>query len=192
MVHYDGAGSNQQQQPSQYAVDPNGNGYYGGGLRGGNSESITLRLRGGLESDSDDDEQDVKPVIASSSTAALPSTTTASGTAPIRDSRGALVPSSTSSTAPVPLKPNENGIFPGEEVIDSDLDDSSSSASSHANNPYAGSNDGFSDEEDDLAKDVMVCVCDKVQRVKNKWKVTFKDGFIRAQGKEYVFSRCTG
>ena len=107
------------------------------------------------------------------------------------------------------VKPNENGIYPGEEIIGSDLDDSDQDDD---DGPFDDEDD---EEADNLAKDVMICVCDKVgldlfdhsvsswligkrtrsnqvQRVKNKWKVTFKDGFIRANGKEYVFSRCTG
>lgn len=32
----------------------------------------------------------------------------------------------------------------------------------------------------------------QVQRVKNKWKVVFRDGLVRVGGKEYLFSRCQG
>jgi len=33
---------------------------------------------------------------------------------------------------------------------------------------------------------------DKVQRVKNKWKCTLKDGVLLVNGKEYVFHKATG
>jgi hypothetical protein len=105
---------------------------------------------------------------------------TASSSAPTRDARGALTSRNPG------LKPNENGIYPGEEIIGSDLDDSDQE------DDIGLMDDEDDEEQDDRAKDVMICVCDKVQRVKNKWKVTFKDGFIRANGKEYLFSRCTG
>ena len=57
-----------------------------------------------------------------------------------------------------------------EDAINSDLDDSGDEA---ANN----------DEEDEDI-DSMLCTYDKVQRVKNKWKCTLKDGVLHANGKE--------
>jgi hypothetical protein len=35
-------------------------------------------------------------------------------------------------------------------------------------------------------------VARQVQRVKNKWKVTLKDGLISVNGKDYLFSKCNG
>lgn len=32
----------------------------------------------------------------------------------------------------------------------------------------------------------------QVQRVKNKWKVTLKDGLVSVNGKEYLFAKCQG
>jgi transcription initiation factor TFIIA large subunit len=32
----------------------------------------------------------------------------------------------------------------------------------------------------------------QVARVKSKWKCILKDGMIHANGKDYLFSRCTG
>lgn len=191
----------QQEYQQQYGLDANGNGAYYGGLKGGSV--ITMRLRGGVLSEDDDeefdeegeDEEDVKPfdtngkldagrVAEYNKLAKLgdedTSDAASSSAKPTRDARGALL------TRNPEVKPNENGIYPGEEIIGSDLDDSDQD---EEDGPYDDEDD---EEQDDLAKDVMICVCDKVQRVKNKWKVTFKDGFIRANGKEYVFSRCTG
>ncbi|KAJ5551775.1 Transcription factor IIA alpha/beta subunit [Penicillium sp. DV-2018c] len=58
------------------------------------------------------------------------------------------------------------------------------------------------DDPDDLVADdhdadesegqVMLCTYDKVQRVKNKWKCTLKDGILTTGGKEYVFHKGQG
>lgn len=32
----------------------------------------------------------------------------------------------------------------------------------------------------------------QVQRVKNKWKTTFKDGMVHINGRDYLFAKCTG
>ncbi|KAF2148305.1 hypothetical protein K461DRAFT_282747 [Myriangium duriaei CBS 260.36] len=65
-----------------------------------------------------------------------------------------------------------------ENAINSDLDDSGD----EANNA----------EEDDDDIDSMLCTYDKVQRVKNKWKCTLKDGVLSANGKEYLFHKAQG
>ncbi|GJN70385.1 transcription factor IIA subunit alpha [Purpureocillium lilacinum] len=66
-----------------------------------------------------------------------------------------------------------------EDAINSDLDDPEE------------------DREDDEVDDeglghIMLCMYDKVQRVKNKWKCTLKDGVLTVNGKEYVFHKATG
>ncbi|EIW67514.1 hypothetical protein TREMEDRAFT_64096 [Tremella mesenterica DSM 1558] len=76
------------------------------------------------------------------------------------------------------VEPNAAGLLPGDEIIDSDLDDS---------DREAGEED---DEEGDV--DIVFCVYDKVQRVKNKWKTVFKDGLVHINGRDYLFTRCTG
>ena len=69
----------------------------------------------------------------------------------------------------------EDEIKPGEEdpddAINSDLDD-----------PEDELNDG--DNSDDEMVDYMLCTYDKVQRVKNKWKCTLKDGILTTNKKE--------
>ncbi|KAH6634276.1 transcription factor IIA, alpha/beta subunit [Chaetomium sp. MPI-SDFR-AT-0129] len=66
-----------------------------------------------------------------------------------------------------------------EDAINSDLDD-----------PDDGADD---DEDDDESMGhMMLCMYDKVQRVKNKWKCTLKDGVLTVNGKEYVFMKATG
>jgi len=85
--------------------------------------------------------------------------------------------------------------MPGDEVINSDLDDSEGELD----------DDGEGDDEADV--DIVFCVYDKVssfhpvlqlsadqqvQRVKNKWKTVFKDGMIHINGRDYLFQKCNG
>ncbi|CAO2657997.1 Nn.00g072570.m01.CDS01 [Neocucurbitaria sp. VM-36] len=62
-------------------------------------------------------------------------------------------------------------------------------------------NSDLDDPEDDLADgensdddmvDYMLCTYDKVQRVKNKWKCTLKDGILTTNKKEYLFHKANG
>ncbi|KAF2091248.1 transcription factor IIA, alpha/beta subunit [Saccharata proteae CBS 121410] len=62
-------------------------------------------------------------------------------------------------------------------------------------------NSDLDDPEDDLAPsgddegpqgDTMICTYDKVQRVKNKWKCTLKDGVLSTGGRDYLFHKATG
>ncbi|KAG6102672.1 hypothetical protein E4U30_003894 [Claviceps sp. LM220 group G6] len=66
-----------------------------------------------------------------------------------------------------------------EDAINSDLDDPE--------------DEHDEDEVDDEGLGhIMLCMYDKVQRVKNKWKCTLKDGVLTVNGKEYVFHKATG
>ena len=67
-----------------------------------------------------------------------------------------------------------------ENAINSDLDDSDDDG--------AGA---MGDDDDDMG-DSILCTYDKVQRVKNKWKCTLKDGVMSVNGKEWVFHKGTG
>lgn len=67
-----------------------------------------------------------------------------------------------------------------DDDINSDLDDPEEDLNSDVDN----------DEEDQGV--LMLCLYDKVQRVKSKWKYILKDGVARINGKDYVFSRGTG
>ncbi|CAD6445460.1 8a401226-162e-496e-9eef-e82fda25add3 [Sclerotinia trifoliorum] len=66
-----------------------------------------------------------------------------------------------------------------EDAINSDLDD-----------PDDALNDD--EDEDEGMGHIMLCMYDKVQRVKNKWKCVMKDGVLTVNGKEYVFHKATG
>lgn len=62
------------------------------------------------------------------------------------------------------------------DAINSDLDDDDEG------------NAGL-DEDEDETVDTILCTYDKVQRVKNKWKCTLKEGIMSANGKEWVSDR---
>jgi transcription initiation factor TFIIA large subunit len=66
---------------------------------------------------------------------------------------------------------NDDGKTEDEDAINSDLDDP---------------DDLVAEEHDseDAIGQVMLCTYDKVQRVKNKWKCTLKDGILTTGGKE--------
>jgi len=57
-----------------------------------------------------------------------------------------------------------------EDAINSDLDDPDDL--------------GANEEDGENTDQVMLCTYDKVQRVKNKWKCTLKDGVLRVEGNE--------
>jgi transcription initiation factor TFIIA large subunit len=59
------------------------------------------------------------------------------------------------------------------DAINSDLDDSEDDLAN-------------GDDSDDDTMDYMLCTYDKVQRVKNKWKCTLKDGILTTNKKECV------
>lgn len=81
---------------------------------------------------------------------------------------------------PQPSQAASSSAVPDDEAINSDLDDS---------------DDEEGDDEDGTAgatKDLVFCTYDKVARVRNKWKCVLKDGMIHINGKDYLFSKCTG
>ena len=65
-----------------------------------------------------------------------------------------------------------------EDAINSDLDDPPDPADDENN-------------EENVTQ-IMLCTYDKVQRVKNKWKCTLKDGIVRVGGTDYVFHKGQG
>lgn len=65
-----------------------------------------------------------------------------------------------------------------DDEIGSDLDDSDDEDA-----------DGGADGDND---DMVLCLYDKVQRVKNKWKCVLKDGVASIDGRDYLFAKCNG
>lgn len=76
-------------------------------------------------------------------------------------------------------KPDLKADDEDEDAINSDLDDPEDDL-----NPIG-------DDEDELG-DTILCTYDKVQRVKNKWKCTLKDGVLNTGGKEWLFHKGQG
>lgn len=74
---------------------------------------------------------------------------------------------------------DEDDVFNDSDDINSDLDDDLDSEKSE-------------DEEGDQVGQIMLCLYDKVQRVKNKWKCNLKEGVANIDGRDYVFQRATG
>lgn len=74
---------------------------------------------------------------------------------------------------------DDDGIFNDSDDINSDLDDELDSEKS--------------DEEDtEQEGQIMLCLYDKVQRVKNKWKCNLKEGVANIDGRDFIFQRATG
>ncbi|KAL0935356.1 transcription factor tfiia complex subunit [Colletotrichum truncatum] len=85
-------------------------------------------------------------------------------------------------------KGKEHGVAPYDGYDDDELDDDA--INSDLDDP---DEDKDEDEVDDEGLGhIMLCMYDKVQRVKNKWKCILKDGVLTVNGKEYVFHKATG
>jgi len=88
-------------------------------------------------------------------------------------------PTPSKPVAKPPKPPKARPAPSNDEEIGSDLDDSD--------------DDVVDDPEgDDAGIDSVLCTWDKVQRVKNKWKCVLKDGIMHVNGRDYLFSKCTG
>lgn len=74
---------------------------------------------------------------------------------------------------------DDDDIFNDSDDINSDLDDELDSEKSD-------------DEDADQEGQIMLCLYDKVQRVKNKWKCNLKEGVANIDGRDFVFQRATG
>ena len=48
------------------------------------------------------------------------------------------------------------------------------------------------EEEDKEVKDIILCVYDKVTRVRNKWKCQLGNGIMHVGDKDYLFHKATG
>lgn len=74
---------------------------------------------------------------------------------------------------------DDDDIFNDSDDINSDLDDGLDS-------------DQSDDEDGDQEGQIMLCLYDKVQRIKSKWKSNLKEGIANIDGKDYVFQKATG
>ncbi|EPS41704.1 hypothetical protein H072_4411 [Dactylellina haptotyla CBS 200.50] len=66
-----------------------------------------------------------------------------------------------------------------EDAINSDLDDPDEEAVDD-------------DDDGEGIPQIMLCMYDKVQRTKNKWKCVLRDGVLTVNGREYVFRKANG
>ncbi|KAG7662758.1 TOA1 [[Candida] subhashii] len=74
---------------------------------------------------------------------------------------------------------DDGDMFNDSDDVNSDLDDDLES-------------DRSDDEDGDQEGQIMLCLYDKVQRIKNKWKSNLKEGIANIDGKDYVFQKATG
>lgn len=76
------------------------------------------------------------------------------------------------------------------DAINSDLDDEDDEDDEDG--------DGNGDDPDgdgtgnDIEQNIMLCLYDRVQRVRNRWKCSLKDGLMNINGKDYVFQKASG
>ena len=77
----------------------------------------------------------------------------------------------------------------GDDNDDEDAEEDEDAINSELDDPDE-LDDGI--EDDDSTDQVMLCTYDKVQRVKNKWKCTLKDGILRVDGSEILFHKGNG
>lgn len=77
------------------------------------------------------------------------------------------------------------------DIKDVPLDDDSDAINSDLDDPDDDAIAADADEDDD-AGDSILCTYDKVQRVKNKWKCTLKDGVLNTGGREWLFHKGMG
>ena len=85
---------------------------------------------------------------------------------------------------PVPRNPNvkQSQVDGADSDDDKKLDDDEDAINSDLDDP--DDDQGVNSEEEGNNGEVMLCLYDKVQRVKNKWKCTLKDGMLSTGGKE--------
>ena len=101
--------------------------------------------------------------------------------------------SSSSSSTPLPNKahriPQYDGVLEDEKPIKTEEDDDDVNDEDAINSDLDDTDDEIDKEQDDNEDlgETMLCLYDKVQRVKNKWKCTLKDGILTTNQKEYVF-----
>ncbi|ODQ80845.1 hypothetical protein BABINDRAFT_7528 [Babjeviella inositovora NRRL Y-12698] len=84
------------------------------------------------------------------------------------------------------ISSDEEG-FNDSDDINSDLDDSDEDDLLN-DSDFDGEGEG----EGDVETNTMLCLYDKVQRVKNKWKSNLKEGVANINGKDYAFQKANG
>ena len=96
-------------------------------------------------------------------------------------SEGPSVPSSTTTNLPMQQFDGGDDEDEDDDTKVKDDDDDEDAINSDLDDPDELAGDPEADAETDEA---MLCTYEKVQRVKNKWKCTLKDGILKVDGKE--------
>ncbi|KTW32255.1 transcription initiation factor IIA large subunit [Pneumocystis jirovecii RU7] len=94
-----------------------------------------------------------------------------------------------SQSAEHPVDMSLHLVQPSVSLTQTDGMDSDSINSDLDSEPNSNPEDG--PENDDNGQ-LVLCLYDKVQRTKNKWKCVLKDGIIGMGGKDYLFMRANG
>jgi len=137
-------------------------------------------------------DEDVKPSEAVANAASASTSNSTSANSGDATASTSAAPAASTSQPPAPSKPAPN---PDSNEIGSDLDDDSDEDLLSDEDDPTGENggmNGLGGGSSDERGDVIIALYEKVQRVKNKWKITLKDGVISAEGKDYLFNKCQG
>lgn len=110
-----------------------------------------------------------------------------------RQKRARPTASSSKSRAPRDSIPQLDGVADDEDEEKPDIkdEDDEDAINSDLDDPDDDGPNGMGDEDDEHG-DTILCTYDKVQRVKNKWKCTLRDGIMSVGKKEWVFHKGTG
>lgn len=108
-------------------------------------------------------------------------------------SKNATTTAIASSSSAAPSIPQLDGEIDGEDEEKPDIkdEDDENAINSELDDSDDDAGGAMGDDDDDLG-DSILCTYDKVQRVKNKWKCTLKDGVMSVNGKEWVFHKGMG
>ena len=101
----------------------------------------------------------------------------------------ASVPSLSTSTAVTSTLPSAQGDAPADDADEEEEEKDEDAINSDLDDPPDPADDENNEEN---VTQIMLCTYDKVQRVKNKWKCTLKDGIVRVGGTDYVFHKGQG
>ena len=109
---------------------------------------------------------------------------------------GLLLPNPSTTTTTTPLNGSQDSSNTTADTNDASSGSKRKRAATDENE--IGSDLDDSDEEEidgnvdtDGNEDMILCLYDKVQRVRNKWKCALKDGVASIEGRDYVFSKLT-
>lgn len=91
---------------------------------------------------------------------------------------------------------SSGGVMPIEGLLSNNGDSANKRKRPSSDENEIGSDLDDSDEDEldgmkdtDGNEDMILCLYDKVQRVRNKWKCVLKDGVASIDGRDYVFSK---